>query len=296
MNRKTLALVLAATAVAGCTLRNNELRRGATTEALRRIGVGGRVIEPKRCVLKVVILPRPLRDRAVHEAVWAAADGQAIAPEARRALEANGLRVGVITGGLPVEVESALSAPPPDKVDPAEFNLPEGTPALVNPAGSVPAASILLNRGGVASGKDYKDVGGWFRVNASHDGPTGVALRFVPEVRHGPLQRRFDPVPNQGGAMSAMQFTINDGQQEETFRELAATVTLQPGQVAVVGCDPDRRGSLGAFLFTQPEPNSDRLLQKVLLVWASRTNLGEPGSHPKPPSGLVPAEPPDLPR
>ena len=62
--------------------------------------------------------------------------------------------------------------------------------------------------------------------------------------------------------MNPMQFSLKDGQQEETFRELAAAFTLQPGQVAVIGHDPDRRGSLGAFLFTRPEPNSDRLTQQ----------------------------------
>jgi hypothetical protein len=296
MTRKILALVLATTAVAGCSLRGTDLRRGSTSAVMERIGIGsgGRVIEPKRCALKMVILPRPLRDKAVDSAVWATADEQVIAPEARRALEANGLRVGVITGGLPAEVESALNAPPPNKVDPAEFNLPDGDNTLVSLAEATPLATVILTRDGRASGKDYKDVSGFFRVTASHDGPTGVGLRIAPEIHHGPIQRRFDALPNSAGAMNTMQFGVKDGQQEETFRDLVAALTLQPGQIAVVGCDPDRRGSLGGYLFTQPEANSDRIIQKVLLIWASRSNPGEPGSQPKPPADLVPVEPPDL--
>lgn len=295
MTRKTLALVAAAAAVAGCTPKNAEVRPGAASAVLERIGGGGRVIEPNRCALRVVILPRPLRDRMVNEAVWATADSQVVDPAARRALEANGLRVGLVTGGLPAEVEAALAAPPPHKVDPAEFNLPDGASTLVSLTDANPVATVLMNRDGVVSGKDYKEASGWLRITAAHDGPAGVGLRFVPEIHHGPVQRRFDAMPNGAGPMNAMQFAVKDGQQEETLRDLAAALTLQPGQVAVVGCDPDRRGSLGAFLLTQPEANSDRLTQKVLLVWASRTNRGEPGSHPKPPARLVPVEPFDPP-
>ncbi|GAC1473559.1 MAG: hypothetical protein NVSMB9_22390 [Isosphaeraceae bacterium] len=297
MKPKSWTLALAATAVvAGCTLNKPELRRDTLAGAealLGRLGGGGQVIEPKRCGLKVVILPRPLRDRAVHEGVWASADEQVIAPEVRRALQANGLRVGIITGGLPTEVESALAAPPPNKVDPAEFNLPEGANTLVSLTETRPQASILLNRDSRAFGKDYKEVTGWFRVTVSQDGPTGVTLRLVPELHHGPVLRRYDSLPNNNAALNTMQFMQKDGQQEETLRDLAASLTLQPGQVAVIGCDPDRRGGLGSFLFTQPEANSDRLLQKIVLVWATRTNVGEPGSQAESRPKLEPIKPSD---
>jgi hypothetical protein len=292
MSRKTLVLVVATMAVAGCTLNRTDVRREMS--ALGRLGGSGQVIQPKRCALTVIILPRPLRDRAVNEAVWGLADEQSVPPQARAVLQANGMRIGVLTGTLPSELESAINAPPPHKVDPAEFNLPDGDNTLISLSQPIATASLLLNRDGHAFGKDYHEASGWFRVTASHDGPSGVALRFVPEIHHGPVLRRWDADPTTN-TLNSMQFLVKDGQQEETLRELAATLTLQPGQTAVIGCDPDRRGSLGAFLFTQPESNSDRLTQKVLIVRASRTNLGEPGSQPASPSRLVPVEPPDLP-
>jgi len=296
MSPKRLAFVAAMTAVAGCTLNRTDPRtKDPASTILGRVGGGGEVIEPKRCALKVVILPRPLRDKAVHDALWGTADEQAVAPEARQVLQANGLRVGILTGGLPPEVEAAVNAPPPNKVAPAEFNLPDGEPTMVSLSEPAPQASLLLNRDGRVFGKDYKEASGWFRVTAAREGATGVSLRFVPEIRHGPVLRRYDSLPTNAGTFNAMQFMLKDGQQEETLRELASTLTLQPGQVAVIGCDPDRRGSLGSFLFTQAEGNSDRLIQKVLLVWATRSNPGEPGSQPNPPTSLVPVEPPDLP-
>jgi hypothetical protein len=82
-----------------------------------------------------------------------------------------------------------------------------------------------------------------------------------------------------------------DSQKVDGFRELAATLTLEPGQVAVLGGRAKANRSLGSFLFTQPEANSDRLNQRVVLIWASRGSLGQTQEAP---TGLVPVEPPKL--
>jgi hypothetical protein len=278
---KAVAMVLAVLAVAGCTLNKTELRRD---NILARIGGGGQIIEPKRCALQVAVLARPIHDPALDVAVWNAADEQVILPEVRHALEVNGLRAGLIMGSLPAEVESILNAPPPHKVDPSQLFLYDGDNTLVTLSEQTPAVSLLLCRENQAFGKDYQDASGWCRITAKQEGTNGVALRFVPEIHHGPIQHAFSAVPT-GGSLAPHQFRLKDGQEEETLRDLAATLTLQPGQVAVLGCRPEKERSLGTFLFTQPEAGSDRLLQKVLLVWASRTTQGLPT--------LEPIDPPD---
>jgi hypothetical protein len=64
-----------------------------------------------------------------------------------------------------------------------------------------------------------------------------------------------------------------------------------------MGTVPDRRGSLGAFLFTVPDGASDRLLQKVVFLWATRadsvSSTGEHGAGA--PANLKEAEPPEMP-
>ena len=220
MNPKLVVLVADLTAVAGCSQTRPDARPDAGRVGLGALlgrEAGGQVIEPKRCGLKVLIIPRPVHDKAVDAAVWSSADEQVVPPEVRRVLQANGLRVGVITGGLPAAVETAVNAPPPNKIDPAEFNLPDGSNTLVSLVESTPQASLLLNRDGRAFGRDYKDASGWFRITASHDGATGVALRFVPEIHHGPVQRRFDRSNHNGGdnaRSTRCQFMVKDGQQE----------------------------------------------------------------------------------
>ena len=82
-------------------------------------------------------------------------------------------------------------------------------------------------------------------------------------------------------------------------RPLAAlrdvTLTVEPGQVLVVGCRPALPHSVGDFLLTEPEPHSDRLLQKVLLFWATRSGSGTDDVVPiEPPKDLEPVDPSDL--
>jgi hypothetical protein len=283
---RTLALVLALLAAVGCTLNKTELRR---ENLLARVGGNGQLIEPKRCALQVAYLTRPLHDPALETSIWNPADEQVVAPEVRRALEVNGLRVGLITGSLPADVEALLNASGPDKVDRQQVILPDGDRALLTLSEPTPTASLLLSSENRAYGRDYQDASGYYRVTAQQEGPSGVALRFVPEIHHGPIQHSFGAMPT-GGSLVPQRFMVKDGQEEETFRELAATLTVQPGQVAVLGCRPDKLRSLGTFLFTKPELNSDRLLQKVLLVWATRSSQGLPTLEP------VNPPPPDMPQ
>ena len=86
-----------------------------------------------------------------------------------------------------------------------------------------------------------------------------------------------------------------DGRSELVLRD-NTKLALGPGQVLVLGCWPDRPGSLGHFLFTKPEPNSDRLLQCVVFLWAVPTGPTEiPWVDPvTPPTNLRPVDPSEV--
>lgn len=289
--KKSLAFLSILTLVVGCSLNRtaSDLRQ---SNLITRIGgQTGQLIEPKRCLLTVVVLSRPLRDEAINDVLWRRVDQQVVAPEARRALEANGLRVGLLTGGLPAEVDTLVKAPPPHKVEPVKYILPDGEPALIRPVPAVPQASLFLSRQGQATGKEYQDASGILRATTRYEGTSSVAVRLVPEIQHGPVQQSIGAITN-GGMYAPQQFALKNGQQEETLRELTANLTLEPDQAIVVGFLPDRPRSLGAFLLTEPEPGSDRLLQKVVLMWAMQGKSGAPGAPPPPPSNLQPVDPP----
>jgi hypothetical protein len=263
--------------VAGCAL---DKKANRPEGVFNRIGGhGDGLMESRRCLLRVVILNRPLRDPAINEVVWRAADEQVVPPAERRALEANGLRVGRITGDLPLELEAILKegSPQMPKVTPTSILVESGEQMpLISISEPVEQVSLLLNLDNRIFGKDYRSVSGFFRVTAQHDGAQGVSLRLVPEIHHGPVQRTYQALPALPGAVAyaPKALSIHDGQQEETLRNLTTTLVLDPSQVAIIGCRPEQQGALGSFLFTQAEAGSDQRRQKLILIWASRNLQG----------------------
>ena len=105
----TLALiaVVQLLIVSGYALDKNG--NGPTAIGIRIGGHSGLTVEPKRCLLKVAIVARPFGDPVINDVVWRVADEQIIPPIQRRSWEVNGLRIGRISGDLPLELEAALT-------------------------------------------------------------------------------------------------------------------------------------------------------------------------------------------
>lgn len=255
----------------GCNPHRDQIR---PDNLLGRIGrPQGEVIEPKKCALRFAIITRPFRDPVVNEVVWRVADEQAISAEERRGLQANGIRLGRIVGDLPRELEAVLSAPPPNKVEPVTFLVPEGTQELFTLSEEVDQASLLLNLDGRITGKDYDRARGHYRVTPEHHGAGAVVLRLTPEIHHGEVQRSYQAL-QQATPYAPQEFKIADGQRQDAIRELAVRLVVDPGQVIVIGCLPEQERSLGAFLFTASAEQLDQRSQRVVLIWAERNQLG----------------------
>lgn len=287
MTRRTIAVTLALPGLllaAGCNLGKTGIRKDADVQpasaTVTQPGIGpakpGTLITPKQTDLEMALLVRPQGDKVLNEGIWRACDEQVISLDTQRALQANGLRLGLITGRLPAEVDEILHAPPPNQIDKVYVHLFEGGHTVFRLRPKVEQTTLLLNRQGKTAGKDYKDASGMMRITANQTGAWGVSLRFAPEIHHGPVQQGYSAVQG-AGPFAPQEFMLKNGQQEETLRDLAATLDIQPGQIAVIGFRGDSSSSLGSFLFSEVEANSDRAVQKVLLVWAARNNMGSNG-------------------
>src|SRR5262249_35618594 len=58
-------------------------------------------------------------------------------------------------------------------------------------------------------------------------------------------------------------------------------LTLEEGQIAIIGCRPDKVRSFGSFLFSQPAAENDERHQRLILIWASRNMNGIVAEAPK---------------
>jgi hypothetical protein len=266
--------------VAGCAMDKPGSRPQQIVERIG--GHGGQLIEPRRCMLRVVILTRPFNEPAINEVVWRVADEQIIPPPQRRALAANGLRIGRILGDPPAELETILKGGGPQnpQVIPTTLLLESGEQNLINVSEAVDQTTLLINQANGIGGKDYQAVSGYFRVTPRHHGALGVSVRLIPEIHHGPVVRTFPALTNTPG-LTPQQLSLHDGQQEETFRELTVDLELEPNQVAVIGCRTDSPSSLGSFLFSESPTDRDQRHQRLILIWASRNLNGVIVEAPK---------------
>jgi hypothetical protein len=294
MKTKSSRLILAMMAgLIGCNLTQPTLRKDDLPPV---VGGGGKMISPKRNAIQMKIAARPLEDEVLGDVLWNAADVQSVPDEARQVLAANGLRAAVITGELPTQVQAVLDAPPPNRIDPMILVLNNGD-GLGVPIGTDTAKlEIMFNRQGKVVGKTFEDARGQLRISANQDADEGVKVRITPELHHGPVRQGWEAAPG-GGSFAPHQFVPKNGQTEESFRELAVELNLRPGQVAIISGVPERQSNLGSFLFTAQDGTSDRIIRKVLFIWAARAELGSPPGHtpPPPPANLREVEPPDMP-
>ena len=169
-------------------------------------------------------------------------------------------------------MEDVLNAPPPDRVEPSHVQIYNGENTLYSVCPSVPQVALMLNQGNKVGGKDYHDAGGFLRLTANYDGSNGVGLRVVPEIHHGPIRH--------GYVADASTSPVRRPAVRRPRRAAGRTrcATWPPrSRWSRARCSRSAAGpigelSLGHFLFTAAEANSDRLLQKVLLVRAHQVH------------------------
>ena len=269
-----VSAALSVSIFAGCSLNKDGFRADKLFTRIGGSGQGpGNIIEPKRCMLEIAIITRPIGDKTINDSVWNVADVQCIPEDARRSLEANGVKIGKIIGSLPVDLESALHAPPPHKVDPITY-VPEINEAVqIRTAVTVPQLSLVTNLDGRAIAKDYEQASGYLRVTTDHDGERGVSLRILPEIHYGPMKQGFQPIASPG-PYPVNQLTISNSQEQDSLQELMSSTIIQPGEVVLISCDAAQDRTLGSFLFTFVEANSDRKMQHLVMIWASRNKTG----------------------
>jgi len=267
MRRPPLILVaLAIVGTLGCTQLQPMAKVSLAPPSTAKNGV----------VLDVLFVRFPLDDPSVNGEVWQEIDELHLPPDARRRLETNGLRAGVISGPLPLKLEQLLQlseklSAPDDEPAPIDVDRrPTARQRQLRIRGGRRANIIVMGererRGELSvltrgdddrvQGRTYRQVMGLFAARAFPQGDGGIRLEMTPELEHGDAQKKFTP----GEGMFKVEF----GPPHEVLEQLRFSMQLAPGQILAVSTFPSRPGTLGYHLFT--ENNGDVTEQKMLLV------------------------------
>ncbi len=213
-------------------------------------------------------------DQSVNVDLWQEVDEQQIPIDTRRQLAQHGFRAGVIGPQPPAElakllkiVEKAIPAASQGQqtVDQLMTEPTVTMRAIFTRAGwrnEVIASKTyeqlpLLERDGDAvRGRTYPKADGRFILKAYPQADGHVRLEATPELQYGD--------PRQHWSASDGVLRPEASRPQKTFDRLKLDVPLAPGQMLLITCLPERKGSVGYWFFM--EAQDERYSQKLLVV------------------------------
>lgn len=238
-------------------------------------------------ILDVLFVRYSPDDQEFRDAVWREVDELHFPLELRRRLDANGFKAGVLSGPLPLALESRLqlattatTGMAPGTAQPIDLEKKSTSRQRQLRIGGGRRANILvlgererraelsvLMRGddGRVEGRTYQQVQGLFATKAYPQGDGTVKLELTPELEHGVPQKRF--IPGDG------MFHVEFGPPHEVIDKLRCTANLGPGQIMAITAQPERSGSLGYQFFTEGEDGKTE--HKLLLVRLAHTEFDD---------------------
>ncbi len=252
-------------------------------------------MSPQSVVLDIFFLRIPANDTARADAVWQQADEQRFPREVRDRWSWAGFRVGLVSGQIPPALAELMRLN--DEASPLVFQETGGNDAESLTETDAPVRRHIQTRlgnrveviasetytqlpflrrdGGKLVGSSLEKAQGMFALTCSAENDGRIRLRVVPEIHHG--DPHLQPVGGQG------VLRLESRRDRQILEELACEAAISPGDMLVVGCLPDRRGSLGDYFLTTTQ--SGKREQKLLVIRLSQTQqdpLFDPQAAPQP--------------
>ncbi len=263
------ALVLGCLVLGGCAgpamLKENSPLRSAT-------------MWPDTVVLEVFFVRVPLGDVDANETLWQHVDEQRLPAELREHLAHNGFRVGLVGNRVPDVLQRLLQLedkPAPSggasKIDAESMadkptvvrrhlSIRKGHRKEIVTSGIHDSLPLLIHESGQLSGKTYHKAQGVLAVKTFPESGGRVRIDLTPELHHDAIQQRW--VGDRG------MLRLEAKRPRRIFDKMALSTSMSPGDMLVVGCLPDRLGSLGYHFLAEED---GRMEQKLIIFRLSQT-------------------------
>jgi hypothetical protein len=225
--------------------------------------------------LYVAVAERPVGDRYLNRGLWEFADEQTPFEhdlDRKSQIDQNGFRVGLLGGTPDGPFQNLLSGR--NCPDPRCVRILAGNPTSIQVGGVWSSCSFQLVRKGREEPVELQQAECRLQVLPHLDGENKVRLEITPMVRHGDQQKMPRAVQDPDGSR---RWDVQVRRPEEVYGWMSWTLSLAPGDYAIIGGHMDRPESLGRrmFLFTQAEAP----VQRVVVLRAMRS--GGPTANKK---------------
>jgi hypothetical protein len=216
-------------------------------------------MNPGSCAVEIFFVRFPVGSPVGNEDLWREVDETRVPAETRQLLWANGLRVGVVGIGLTPAVVSLLGLKGSEEGDKQDLppvslagnltvakrhlQLPprERREVLLGPIAEHLTLLVAEKRG--VRGRTFEQGQPVLALMWSPLSHGRICLQVTPEVTFGQPQTRYSAIEG--------HFRLDVVRPRESFLDLQVAVPLNPGEMLVVGCAPDRPGTLGYRFFVQ---------------------------------------------
>ena len=216
-------------------------------------------MNPGSCAVEIFFVRFPVSSPLGNDELWREIDETRVPAEARQLLWANGLRAGVVGAGLTPGIVSLLGLKglgEGDRRDQGPITLAENLTVakrhlqlpprdrrevLLGP--QVEQLTLFVAEKKGVRGRTFEQAQPILALMWSPVSQGQICLRVTPEVTFGQPQTRYSAIEG--------HFRLDVVRPRESFLDLQVAVTLTPGEMLVVGCLPDRPGTLGHQFFVQ---------------------------------------------
>ena len=262
-----VAFALLQLCIAGCNLFDKQ-PTGDLGSLLKSIETA-----PESVTLEVFHVRLPDANGELIDGIWQQVDEQQIDATTRSHLVSNGFRAGVLGGALPDELAQALdlqsrmpsSSPVRTITDKTAqprvirrvLQLDRQEQATIHASELHEQIELLVSSEGGLHGRTYTQAESVYAMRAELNDGQRIALRLTPEMHHGQLRNRY------AGSDEGI-FLFTPSREQEVFDTLEIRTELAPGELLIVGCLPNARGSLGHTFHTSVVQG--RTEQKLILV------------------------------
>jgi hypothetical protein len=207
---------------------------------------------PRTIPVELVFVRHLESDPQLTDELWQLADEQLLPVDVRRRLNANGLRVGVVSARLPPALAARFAAAGTDSTENTGLEPPFAETAgitrrtlrllpgreneIVSASGLAEAVLLERHDEGVRGGT-YRDASAVFALRAWPAADGRVRMQIGPFVKHGPHERTW--VGDDGA------FRLETGQRRESLDGLRFEADVSNESVLLIGCAGAPASSVG---------------------------------------------------
>lgn len=229
--------------------------------------------------LQVIFVERPAEDPLVTQLVWQEVDEVGVAaPPLRAVLHENGLRIGQCGASVPPALQTLLgfvtevSSTDTAAMSGRQLSLLSGQDTEVVVCDSLETCTVRYVLNAQEDAVEFQHARGLFRLRPVRLQDGWVRLEFTPEIHHGESRMRHTPT-DEGWALRA-------GQKADVRYQLKFQVTLNSGEMVIVGASDSPADTLGQTFFRHEQ--SGRINQRLLVIRVADAGRDDPSSATDP--------------